>query len=126
MRQTHTIQYRVHSDLGDTNEKAIADVFTELRDRQPSGLTYQVYRLDDERTFLHVVTSESAVEPLPGLSSFASFQSGLADLAEDAPSRRSAKLIGNYTSTVAIEVARSFIEAFAAHDMEAAASFVAA
>jgi hypothetical protein len=87
----------MRSGTADENQRLIAAVFTELAERAPEGLNYQVFRLDDGVSFIHVVSYDDGVaNVLPELAAFKQFQAEFADRVEAAPARSDAEVIGDY------------------------------
>jgi hypothetical protein len=89
------IRYRTKPEAADENQRLIENVFAELAQKQPEGLRYSTFRLDDGITFVHVVTDEG--DTLPGLSAFQEFQRDLGNRLESGPDRENATAIGGYT-----------------------------
>ncbi|MDB4939685.1 MAG: hypothetical protein JWO40_110 [Candidatus Doudnabacteria bacterium] len=73
------IQYTVVSDYAETNKKNIMKVMEELKLKNLSGIRYSTYVLDDKKTFMHFVVTESdaANQILTGLETFKIFQTEL-------------------------------------------------
>ena len=96
MKQT-VIRYRTKPEMADTNAELVAAVFAELKAAQPEGLRYMSLRLEDD-TFIHFVetAADDGSSPLPKLSAFAAFQSGIRERCAEPPVPRSATVVGNY------------------------------
>jgi hypothetical protein len=52
------VTYRVKDGRADENSAYVRDVMADLETRGTTGVTYDVYLLDDGVTFLHVVDEE--------------------------------------------------------------------
>jgi hypothetical protein len=96
MSVTKVIRYRTKPASADENERLIRDVFAELAARNPDGLRYAAFRLDDGVSFVHVVELESDENPLSASPAFAAFQAGIGDRCEDGPTPADATAIGNF------------------------------
>jgi hypothetical protein len=95
MRRT-VIRYRTKPDMADRNAELVAAVFAELKAAQPEGLHYLSLRLEDD-TFIHFVeTADDGASPLPKLSAFAAFQSGIRERCVEPPLPKGATIVGNY------------------------------
>jgi hypothetical protein len=81
----------------------IEAVFAQLRDQQRSDVSYEVLRLADGVTFVHVSRSDTAdgSNPLPQLDSFRAFSAGLASRVATPPAPSGADVIGSYSPAVA-------------------------
>jgi hypothetical protein len=92
------IRYTTKPEQAARNEELIRAVFGELRQTQPSGLRYAVFKLSDGVTFLHFVQNEHADEtsPLLTVKAFGEFQEGLAERRADGPSRDRLVPVGSY------------------------------
>ena len=90
-----SVRYTVKDGRGDENQRLIERVFAELATREPSGLKYEAFRLDDGVTFVHVAVHETE-NPLPGLASFRAFTEGVAERCDEPPVVSAAELVGSY------------------------------
>jgi hypothetical protein len=98
MQNQFVIRYQTNPEDAELNEGLIRDVFAELADRQPAGLEYAVYRLEDGQTFIHLFSSEEGTDALTALPAFRRFSEG-ADGRHAAPAeRQSAHLVGRYAA----------------------------
>jgi hypothetical protein len=92
------IQYRVKAGRAEENEAAVRRVFDELRREAPPGLRYATFKLEDELTFVHLVSVETADErsPLQSLESFKSFTANVRDRCDEMPINRRLFEVGSY------------------------------
>lgn len=89
------ITYSTKAETANENQRLIAGVFEELREKRPDGVRYAVLRLEDH-TFMHVISTETDGTPITSLESFEAFAGRIEDR-QTAPSvRRAATIIGNY------------------------------
>lgn len=81
------VRYKVKPDRAAENERYIAAVFAQLRERQPAGLRYASFKLDDGVSFVHIVSHESAdgSNPLSELPAFKTFVAGIRERCAEAP-----------------------------------------
>ena len=96
MTVTKVIRYKTHPESADENERLIRDVFAELAERQPPGLHYAAFRLDDGVTFLHVAVIDGAMNPLSVSAAFGKFQAGIQDRCVEGPAAADAAIVGSY------------------------------
>ncbi len=96
MTVTKVIRYQTHPAKADENERLIRAVFAELAERDPGGLQYCVFRLEDGVSFLHVATIDGDENPLTASAAFAEFQSGIKDRCVEGPLPSDASAIGSY------------------------------
>ena len=75
--KTVLVQYRVHAEQVGAHEALIADVFADLRSTAPAGFAYEVFKLEDGCSFVHLARIASPGNPLPALPAFQRFQAGL-------------------------------------------------
>ena len=102
------VRYQTNPERAEENQKLIEAVFGELTERQPEGFTYQVLRLDDGVSFLHLVIEHDVAEP-GSLQDVPAFQAFVADLAERCdvpPVATGATVVGGYREIVEGEVLR--------------------
>ena len=70
------VRYKVRADEAAANERAIQDVFAQLSERQPPGIEYASFKLDDGVSFVHFFSAEAeddrhALRALPAFQAFA-------------------------------------------------------
>jgi hypothetical protein len=92
------VRYEVKPDRAAENQQLIEAVFAELDEREPEGFTYQVFRLEDGVSFLHVVIEHDVDEAdsLQAVPAFQAFVVGIADRCEVAPVATGATVVGSY------------------------------
>lgn len=95
---TRVVRYRTKPERADENQKLVEDVFGELAERRPPGLTYVSLRLGDGASFVHVVAvdDETGPSPLAELGAFARFQAGIADRCDEQPVAVDAVVVESY------------------------------
>ncbi len=95
---TTVVQYQAKPQHADENQRLIEGVFTELNQRGATGFTYQVFRLDDGVSFVHVVTEleTDASDSLVALPAFGAFVAGVSERCDLPPVARGAAVVGDY------------------------------
>ena len=96
MTTTKVIRYRTKPEQADENERLIREVFAELASKDPEGLHYATFRLDDGVSFVHVAVLDGDENPLASSPAFAAFQAGVADRCAEGPVPADATAIGNF------------------------------
>ncbi len=96
MTMTKVIRYRTRPERADENERLVREVFAELAAKNPNGLRYGVFRLEDGVSFLHVAVLDGEENPLSTSAAFGEFQAGIKDRCAEGPMPSDATLIGNY------------------------------
>ena len=96
MRRT-LIRYKTRPEASDRNAELVSAVFAELKAAAPDGVRYLTLRLDDD-TFIHLVesTTEDGSTPIPKLTAFQAFQSGIRERCAEPPLVRDVTIVGNY------------------------------
>jgi hypothetical protein len=96
--KTTVVRYQAIPERADENQKLIEAVFAELDDRQPSGFTYKVFRLDDGVSFIHVVIEHEIDESdsLQEVPTFQAFVAGIADRCDVPPVASGATIVASY------------------------------
>lgn len=95
---TRIIQYTTTPEAAEENRHLIRAVFAELAERSPAGLDSRCYRLDDDATFIHVVTVDGDDDPLSNIASFGVFMAGLGERTTRPVRPMSATVEGIYTA----------------------------
>ena len=92
------VRYRVRADQASANERYVKDVFDQLRQRQPSGLRYASFKLDDGVSFVHIVSHETSdgSNPLSELPAFKAFTAAIAERCEEKPVVAQLNDVGSY------------------------------
>jgi hypothetical protein len=98
MRQSVIVSYTVRPDAHAEHVRLIEDVFAQLRARHPDTVDYQVMRLADGVSFVHVSTHDTAdgASPLPALPAFQEFTRAIGVRVATPPTPADAAIIGAY------------------------------
>jgi hypothetical protein len=91
---TRIIRYRTQLPQAAANEELVRAVFAELQRTQPGGLSYAVYRREDE--FVHLVKHLAGPSPLLAVQAFGEFQAGLPGRYAQPPTRTEFQEIATY------------------------------
>lgn len=96
--KTTVVRYQAKPERADENQRLIEAVFAELDERQPDGFTYEVFRLEDGVSFLHVVIEHDVEDPdsLQEVPAFQAFVAEVADRCDAPPVAAGATLVGGY------------------------------
>lgn len=96
--KTIVVRYQAKPERADENQKLIEAVFAELNEREPEGLTYKVFRLDDGVSFIHVAIEHDVEHPgsLQAVPAFQAFVADIKDRCEIPPVAMSATIVGGY------------------------------
>jgi hypothetical protein len=92
------VRYQARPDRADENQKLIEAVFDELEERATAGFTYQVFRLEDGVSFVHVVIEHDApdADSLQDVPAFQAFVEGIADRCDVPPLAMGATVVGRH------------------------------
>jgi hypothetical protein len=92
------VRYRTRAERAEENQRLVEAVFDDLRGRAPNGFSYQVQRLDDGVSFLHVVVEDDipGSDSLQDVPAFQAFLAGIAERCEEPPVAKGATLVGRY------------------------------
>jgi hypothetical protein len=91
------IRYKVKKGRVAENEVLVKEVYRQLKEKQPEHFRYITYQLDDQQTFVHIVSFEKeGVNPLPALPAFQQFQADIAERLEIQPTASDLTEIGSY------------------------------
>ena len=96
MSVTKVVRYRTEPEHADENERLIRGVFAELAEKDPGGLHYAAFRLDDGVSFVHVAVTDGDANPLTSSPAFAAFQADIGQRCAEGPTPAEATVIGNY------------------------------
>ena len=95
---TTVVRYEAKPDRADENQQLIEAVFAELEERTPEGFTYEVFRLEDGVSFIHVAIEHDVDEPdsLQDVPAFQAFVAEIADRCAVAPVATGATVVGGF------------------------------
>ena len=79
------VRYKVKPDRAVRNEELVRAVYAELHEREPRGIRYATFKLDDGLTFVHLAETDVDPAPLTGLRAFNEFLEGIDERCDDAP-----------------------------------------
>jgi hypothetical protein len=96
--KTIVVRYQAKPERADENQHLIEAVFAELDERTPEGFSYQVFRLDDGVSFIHVVIEHDVDEAdsLQAVPAFQAFVAHIADRCDVPPVAARATIVGGY------------------------------
>ena len=92
------VRYKVRADEAAANERAIQDVFAQLSERQPPGIEYASFKLDDGVSFVHFFSAEAEDDrhALRALPAFQAFAAAVRDRCEEHPLVTQLTEVGSY------------------------------
>jgi len=93
------VRYQAKADRADENQQLIEAVFADLNANEPKGFTYQVFRLEDGVSFVHVAIEHDDVDnpdSLQAVPAFQTFVAHVADRCDVAPVAKGATIVGGY------------------------------
>ena len=92
------VRYRTKPERADENQRLVEAVFAALAQREPEGLSYATFRLDDGVSFVHVATvdTDDGSNPLNALEQFEAFSRDVVDRCDEPPTVQVATLVGSY------------------------------
>lgn len=94
---THIIRYTTKPERAEENQRLAEAVFAQLDAEQPEGLHYATFRMEDEVSFVHIVSyDDDAADPLRPLAAFKAFQQDAADRMAAPAERAAITLVGSY------------------------------
>jgi hypothetical protein len=97
------VRYTVKPGLAEANEELVRAVYDELEQRQPEGLRYATFRLDDGLSFVHIAQVDGEANPLTELPAFRAFVEGIGERCEQPPVTSGLSEIGSFRLFSSIE-----------------------
>jgi hypothetical protein len=96
MRRAAVVQYETLDHAAEQNRGLIEDVVIELGLRDPGGLNYQAFQLEDGVGFLHIAVFDGTSEPFADCDAYRMFHRDLQKRLAGPPTINRAVLIGSY------------------------------
>lgn len=96
MHRAAVVQYQTIAYAAEQNRGLIEDVVIELELRDPGGLDYQVFQLEDGVGFVHVAVFDGTSEPFADCGAYRMFHRDLQQRLAGPPTISRAVLIGSY------------------------------
>jgi hypothetical protein len=93
------VRYQAKPTRAEENQRLIEAVFADLERLEAEGFTYQVFRLEDGATFVHVVFEHEGVgnsDSLQEVPTFQAFTADIADRCDVPPLAMAASVVGGY------------------------------
>ena len=92
------VRYTVRADEAAANVKAIEGVFAQLAERQPPGMGYASFQLDDGVTFVHIFSGETDAERdvLRAMPAFQAFTAAVRQRCDEPPVVTPLSEVGSY------------------------------
>jgi hypothetical protein len=92
------VRYQAKVEDGDENQRLVETVFTNLDELEPAGFSYNVFRLDDGVSFVHVAIEHDVDRPgsLQDVPEFQMFLRDIADRCDVPPAASGATVVGRY------------------------------
>ena len=93
------VRYQARPEQASENQRLVEAVFADLGEHGPDGFTYQVFRLEDGVSFVHVLIEHENVEDpdtLPSVPAFQAFVADIGDRCEVPPVAMGATVVGSY------------------------------
>ncbi len=99
--RTIVVRYQAKADRAEENQRLIEAVFAELSEREARGFAYNVVRLEDGVSFIHIVTEHEVddSDSLQAMPAFQAFVAQVADRCDIPPVAMSATVVGSYRGT---------------------------
>lgn len=96
MSKAFVVRYEMRPDTAEENQRLVQGVFAELAEKQPEGIRYASFRLDDGVSFVHVGVADDDGPGLTALAAFQQFQEKFGERAAGKPVFTDATLLGSY------------------------------
>ena len=91
------VRYRVKPDQVETNEALVRAVYAELAEKEPAGLRYETFKLDDGETFVHLAFHDGdGAGALAEIEAFAEFQKDVRTRCAEPPVVSEVERIGGF------------------------------
>jgi len=91
------VRYKLKPGRVEENEQLVKEVYKQLHNEKPDGLSYATYKLEDGLTFIHIALyNGEGKNPLTGLQAFKNFTAEVKDRCDEPPVANRAAEIGSY------------------------------
>lgn len=98
MRRVFLLRYKTKAEYAVENETLVRQLFEEIHQVQPSGISYSTFVLDDGLTFINIVATETdaGLGPLGQLEAYRRIQQGKYDRFDELPEATELHELGTY------------------------------
>ncbi|MDQ1740206.1 MAG: hypothetical protein QOE53_1858 [Pseudonocardiales bacterium] len=96
MSKAFVVRYEMRPETAEENQRLVENVFAELAEKQPEGIRYACFRLDDGQSFVHVGIASDDSNALGETAAFQEFQKAFGERAATKPVASGAQLLGAY------------------------------
>jgi hypothetical protein len=90
------VRYRCKPEQVAHNEELVRAVYAELHRREPAGLRYATFRLDDGVSFVHIAEIDGEDNPLAEIDAFAQFTAHIEERCDEPPHAAAIHEIGSF------------------------------
>jgi hypothetical protein len=92
------VRYTVKQDAAAHNEELVRQVYQELHQREPTGIHYATFVLEDGVSFVHLASNdtEDGRNPLMEIAAFRAFQQGIDERCDEPPAPMGLREVGSY------------------------------
>jgi quinol monooxygenase YgiN len=94
--RTVMVRYKLKAGRADENEQLVRAVFAQLARDKPARVRYEVFRLPDGLTYVHVASSEAEVNPMTRLEAFKAYTAAIQDRCEEPPVQLLLQAVARY------------------------------
>ena len=94
--RTVMVRYTLKPDRVAESEALIAQVFEQLAREKTPGVHYQVFKLPDGVSLVHLATCETEVNPVTLLDAFKRYTAGIRDRCDAPPVNQRLQVLGDY------------------------------
>jgi len=96
--RTVMVSYTLKPDCVQESEALIAQVFEQLAREKTRGVHYQVFRLPDGVSLVHLATCEAEVNPVTLLDAHKRYTAGIRERCAEPPVNHRLQVLGDYDS----------------------------
>jgi hypothetical protein len=94
--KTTMVRYKLKADAGQENEKLVREVFAQIAREKPAGVRYQVFKMADGVSWVHLASSEAEVNPITFMNAFKQYVAQIKDRCEEQPVFAQLQVVGLY------------------------------
>jgi hypothetical protein len=90
------VRYKCKPEAVHENERLIAAVFAQVARDKPAGTRYQVFKLPDGVSFVHIAMTDGTVNPVTQLEAFKQYAADIKSRCEEPPVFTEMQAVGAY------------------------------
>jgi hypothetical protein len=94
--RTAMVRYKLKAGAVQENETLVKAVFAQVAREKPAGVRYQVFKMADGVSWVHLASTEAEVNAITQMDAFKQYVAGINDRCEEKPAFTQLEIVETY------------------------------